>query len=118
MEESRNKQIYRLSLEGMTNTELSKKFKISYTRVIQIIHSEEWKILNPGHYKMWDDARRISITLSTREANFLRKKGIYSINQLTTYSAKELLKIRNLGIKSIQDIQDKLKKVGQSLEAS
>jgi len=57
------------------------------------------------------------IDLPTRIYNSLRNGGIDTIGQLVKTSKKDLLDIRNLGRKSIEAIEDKLKEKGLSLAA-
>ena len=42
--------------------------------------------------------------MSVRLANILHEANIQSVEELTEYSEKELLKIRNMGKKSISEI--------------
>lgn len=57
------------------------------------------------------------IDLPTRIYNSLRNGGIETIGQLLKTSKKDLLTIRNLGRKSIEAIEEKLKEKGLSLMA-
>ena len=57
------------------------------------------------------------IDLPTRIYNSLRNGGIETIGQLLKTSKKDLLSMRNLGRKSIEAIEEKLKEKGLSLMA-
>lgn len=56
-----------------------------------------------------------TLDLPIRPANCLKKMGIKTIGQLIETPETELLKIRNFGEKSLQEIKDKLAQLGLSL---
>ncbi|MFN3995621.1 MAG: DNA-directed RNA polymerase subunit alpha [bacterium] len=56
--------------------------------------------------------------LSSRTLNSLRRMGINTLGDLLKYTEDDLITIRNLGGKSIQEIKDKLKEYGLSLRES
>lgn len=56
-----------------------------------------------------------TLDLPIRPANCLRKMGIKTIGQLIQTPESDLLKIRNFGEKSLQEIKDKLAPMGLSL---
>ncbi|MFN3478462.1 MAG: DNA-directed RNA polymerase subunit alpha C-terminal domain-containing protein, partial [bacterium] len=56
--------------------------------------------------------------LSSRTLNSLRRMGINTLGDLLKYTEDDLITIRNLGGKSIQEIKDKLKEYGLSLKES
>lgn len=55
------------------------------------------------------------LDLSVRAFNCLIRRGIRTISQLTSMSTNDLLKIRNISLKVVDEIQDKLKILGLSL---
>ncbi len=55
------------------------------------------------------------LDLSVRSYNCLRKNGIEAVEQLVRCSEKDLLKIRNFGQKSMEEIKEKLSRLGLSL---
>lgn len=56
-----------------------------------------------------------TLGLSTRTGNCLRRAGIDKIGQLCEYNAKELLKIRNMGERSVQELKECLELLGLNL---
>ena len=57
------------------------------------------------------------LALSVRSYNCLKRAGIHSVRQLVDYSENDLLNIRNFGVKSIEEVKDKLKSMGLSLKS-
>ncbi len=54
--------------------------------------------------------------LSVRSFNCLKRAGIDTVGELVAYTPDEMLKIRNLGEKSLQEVQEKLDEHGLELE--
>ena len=62
-------------------------------------------------------AERIDdLDLSVRSFNCLKRAGIHSVRQLLDFSENDLLNIRNFGVKSIEEVKDKLDSMGMSLK--
>jgi DNA-directed RNA polymerase subunit alpha len=57
------------------------------------------------------------LDLSVRSYNCLKRAGIHSVRQLVEFSENDLLNIRNFGVKSIEEVKDKLEGMGLSLKA-
>ena len=57
------------------------------------------------------------LDLSVRSYNCLKRAGIHSVRQLVELSENDLLNIRNFGVKSIEEVKDKLESMGLSLKA-
>lgn len=57
------------------------------------------------------------LDLSVRSYNCLKRAGIHSVRQLLEFSENDLLNIRNFGVKSIEEVKDKLESMGLSLKA-
>ncbi len=57
------------------------------------------------------------LDLSVRSYNCLKRAGIRSVRQLVEFSENDLLNIRNFGVKSIEEVKDKLESMGLSLKA-
>ncbi len=57
------------------------------------------------------------LDLSVRSYNCLKRAGIHSVRQLVEFSENDLLNIRNFGVKSIEEVKDKLETMGLSLKA-
>ena len=56
------------------------------------------------------------LDLTVRSFNCLKKAGIEEVSQLASLSLNELLKIKNLGKKSLDEILEKMKDLGYDLE--
>lgn len=56
------------------------------------------------------------LDLSVRSYNCLMRANIHSVRQLVEYSENDLLNIRNFGVKSIEEVKDKLESMGLSLK--
>lgn len=52
------------------------------------------------------------LDLSVRAYNCLKRAGLHSLSDLTSMSENEMMKIRNLGKKSLKEVIDKIKDVG------
>ena len=50
--------------------------------------------------------------MSVRSTNSLRRSGINTVDELTSKSAEDMMKIRNLGKKSLEEITQKLHSLG------
>ncbi|MCI6273153.1 DNA-directed RNA polymerase subunit alpha [Tractidigestivibacter sp.] len=57
------------------------------------------------------------LDLSVRSYNCLKRAGIHSVRQLVEFSENDLLNIRNFGVKSIEEVKDKLESMGLFLKA-
>ncbi|WP_321971677.1 DNA-directed RNA polymerase subunit alpha [Paratractidigestivibacter sp.] len=57
------------------------------------------------------------LDLSVRSYNCLKRAGIHAVRQLVEFSENDLLNIRNFGVKSIEEVKDKLESMGLSLKA-
>jgi len=55
------------------------------------------------------------LDLSVRSYNCLKRAGINSVLELTTKSEEDMMKVRNLGKKSLEEVQEKLAELGLSL---
>ncbi|MGF7145402.1 DNA-directed RNA polymerase subunit alpha [Anaerotaenia torta] len=58
------------------------------------------------------------LELSVRSYNCLKRAGINTVEELTNKTAEDMMKVRNLGRKSLEEVLAKLKELGLSLNAS
>ncbi len=58
------------------------------------------------------------LDLSVRSYNCLKRAGINSVDELTRKTEEDMMKVRNLGKKSLQEIKEKLGDLGLSLRKS
>ncbi len=55
------------------------------------------------------------LDLSVRSYNCLKRAGINSVQELTDKSEADMMKVRNLGRKSLEEVKGKLTDLGLSL---
>jgi DNA-directed RNA polymerase subunit alpha len=55
------------------------------------------------------------LDLSVRSYNCLKRAGINTVQELTMKSEEDMMKVRNLGRKSLEEVQEKLQELGLSL---
>ncbi len=58
------------------------------------------------------------LELSVRSYNCLKRAGINTVEELTNKTAEDMMKVRNLGRKSLEEVLAKLKELGLALNAS
>lgn len=58
------------------------------------------------------------LDLTVRSHNCLKRAGIITVNQLTQRTEEEMMKVRNLGTKSLVEIKQKLASLGLGLKSS
>lgn len=58
------------------------------------------------------------LELSVRSFNCLKRAGINTVEELTNKTADDMMKVRNLGRKSLEEVLAKLKELGLSLKSS
>ena len=68
-----------------------------------------------------DDSQKVmdmnidELELSVRSYNCLKRAGINTVEELTNKTAEDMMKVRNLGRKSLEEVLAKLKELGLSL---
>ena len=55
------------------------------------------------------------LELSVRSSNCLRRAGINTVEELTNRTPEDMMKVRNLGRKSLEEVLAKLKELGLQL---
>ena len=55
------------------------------------------------------------LDLSVRSFNCLKRAGINNVGDLISKSAEEMMKVRNLGRKSLEEVMSKLDSLGLTL---
>jgi DNA-directed RNA polymerase subunit alpha len=55
------------------------------------------------------------LDLSVRSYNCLKRAGINTVQELTQKSEEDMMKVRNLGRKSLEEVQEKLVELGLGL---
>ena len=59
-----------------------------------------------------DDASIEELELSVRSFNCLKRAGINTVEELTQKSEADMMKVRNLGKKSLKEVKEKLAAIG------
>ena len=59
-----------------------------------------------------------NLNLTQRSYNCLKREGIHTVGELVSHTEQDLLDIRNFGMKSIDEVKEKLQTMGLSLKAS
>ena len=57
----------------------------------------------------------VDLDLSVRSLNCLMRAGIKDVKDLIAKSEEEMMKVRNLGRKSLKEVKEKLEELGLSL---
>jgi DNA-directed RNA polymerase subunit alpha len=58
------------------------------------------------------------LELSVRSFNCLKRAGINTVEELTQKSEADMMKVRNLGKKSLDEVKHKLEELGLGLKPS
>lgn len=58
------------------------------------------------------------LDLSVRSYNCLKRAGINTVEELTRRTEEDMMKVRNLGKKSLQEVREKLAALSLSLRES
>ena len=56
------------------------------------------------------------LELSVRSFNCLKRAGIDTVEELIQYTEEDMMKVRNLGMKSLVEVKNKLNEIGLSLK--
>lgn len=78
----------------------------------QIIDEEE-EVQNLAQQKMVED-----LELTVRSYNCLKRAGITTVEELTQKTEEEMIHVRNLGKKSLNEVKDKLAQLGLSFRST
>ena len=76
----------------------------------QEVEVSEEPVVRTTH-KMIED-----LELSVRSYNCLKRAGIATVDELTQKTEEEMIHVRNLGKKSLQEVKDKIKELGLSFK--
>lgn len=121
-------QCERLTLEVWTDGRISPEEALSQAASILVGYFSEFSKLLPGasiqrgtEQQELKEDNLLSLPikeleLSVRSENCLLRAGIKTVGELIQKTPEELLKIRNLGKKSLIEIQEKLQKLGLNLK--
>ena len=57
------------------------------------------------------------LELSVRSYNCLKRAGIQTVDELTQKTEEEMMRVRNLGKKSMKEVKEKITELGLSFKA-
>jgi DNA-directed RNA polymerase subunit alpha len=121
----------KLTLEVWTNkvissidaVSLASKFLIQHFDVVsqlnQFVHEQDFmyereeKVTNKKLEKKIED-----LDLSVRSYNCLKRAGIHTVGELAQKTEEEMMRVRNLGRKSLKEVVQKLREIGLDLRRS
>lgn len=126
---SRDKTFDRLNLELDTNGSISPIKAVAMAAKILTQHLEELVSLDEEavltdflHESEKPENNQVvdmnieDLDFSVRSYNSLKRAGIHTLQTLLTYSYEDMTKIRNLGKKSMKEIEEKLQEKGYTLK--
>ncbi len=105
-------------IDSEVSVEEAAKILVSYFTQLYNPKSEEEEVTASVPVKGKDDVMALRIEeldIPTRIVNALENGGIMTVEQLLTADKKDLMKIRNLGMKSLSIIEKKLSEKGVTL---
>ncbi len=121
----------RLTLEVWTNGSVAPDEAVTVAAQILIEHLQLFTELAATEEKIQvtppteeDEKARIlqlpieELDLSVRSYNCLKRAGVNTIGELTAKTDEEMIKVRNLGKKSLEEVKQKLAQFGLSLRKS
>lgn len=110
--------IFGLNGEKMCTTrEITKALGIPGSKVVKF-YKDILKKAKTDTLEFYDDPRRSfleSIDLSTRAINVLHKHNVFDLKDLATVTKADLEKMRNIGAKTIAEIEEKAAEFGIEL---
>ena len=74
--------------------------------MIETVHDEKEKVLEMNIEEL---------ELSVRSYNCLKRAGINTVEELCNRTSEDMMKVRNLGRKSLEEVLSKLKELGLQL---
>lgn len=101
-----------------TTREISKELGIPGSKLVKF-YKEILKKAQADTLEFYDDPRRSfleSIDLSTRAINVLHKHNVFDLKDLATVTKADLEKMRNIGAKTIAEIEEKAAEFGIELK--
>lgn len=107
IKEFKEKISYDLIIEWISNHEITEE-------LLDICHS----IINTYHNrpKEQEEITIEDLDLSVRSYNCLKRRNIHTLKDLTSMTRDDMMKVRNLGRKSLKEVESKLKEIGLSFK--
>ena len=116
MNKQDNDEIGRIPVDSIYSPVLKVSYKVEATRVEQRTDFDKLILdveTNPEMAVPIED-----LNLTQRSYNCLKREGIHTIGELVSHTEQDLLDIRNFGMKSIDEVKEKLQTLGLSLKSS
>ncbi|MBQ9036671.1 MAG: DNA-directed RNA polymerase subunit alpha [Erysipelotrichaceae bacterium] len=121
-----------LTLEVWTNGEITPQQAVALSAKILIDHLELLTTVKEGVKEMANvikeagdevDSKGFNMViedldLSVRSYNCLKRAGIQTVEELTQKTEEEMMRVRNLGKKSLKEVKDKLENLGKGFRTS
>ena len=120
----------KLTLDVFTNGTLAPDEAVSLAAKVLSEHlnlfidlSENAKMVDVMVEKTDDEKEKVlemnidELELSVRSYNCLKRAGINTVEELTNKTSEDMMKVRNLGRKSLEEVLAKLKELGLSLKS-
>ena len=120
----------KLTLDVFTNGALAPDEAVSLAAKVLSEHlnlfidlSENAKMVDVMVEKTDDEKEKVlemnidELELSVRSYNCLKRAGINTVEELTNKTSEDMMKVRNLGRKSLEEVLAKLKELGLSLKS-
>ena len=114
-----------LTLEVTTNGAVAPHEAVAMAAQLLVAHFQQFVALEEKvtNYKLIKDEVKPEenkylgmlieeLDLSVRSNNCLKRAGISTVNELTAKSEEEMMKVRNLGKKSLKEVKEKLANLG------
>jgi len=98
--------------DGLSIKEIAERMTITERDVCRL----EFEAFQALHRQNVEDMPISDLHLSKRAYNCLKRAGINVIGELTALSIVDLMMIRNMGERSVSEIQEKLEEYGLSLK--
>ena len=89
---------------------------ITFTELINLAEDDSKKKEKVTNSKL--DMKIEDLDLSVRSYNCLKRANINTVGELTQKTEEEMMKVRNLGRKSLKEVVQKLNEIGLSLKNS
>ena len=111
------------SIKATNALSLASKFLIEHFAVIQNLNSEieQRKYMMESEEKVVDsklEKKIEDLDLSVRSYNCLKRANINTVRELSQKTEEEMMKVRNLGRKSLKEVVQKLREIGLDLKNS
>ena len=119
MDKQDTDEIGRIPVDSIYSPVLKVSYKVEATRVeqrtdfVEVGPAPVAEETNPEMAVPIED-----LNLTQRSYNCLKREGVHTIGELVSHTEQDLLDIRNFGMKSIDEVKEKLQTLGLSLKSS